>query len=69
MPDCVAENFIISCVKTGNRNIEPISIANTTPAMNVPDANVGSRNIRRSTTGAVAVSSRMMKAASPTPAT
>ncbi len=57
-----------SWVNTGRRNIEPISIANTTPEITVPDANVGSRNIRRSTTGATAVSSRITNAMSPTPA-
>jgi hypothetical protein len=55
-PDWVAEKCISSWVNTGSRNIEPISIANTRPEITVPDANVGSRNIRRSTTGATAVS-------------
>src|SRR5207302_1568712 len=67
--DSVAVNRISSWVNTGNRNIEPMSIANTMPAISVPDANVGSRNIRRSMTGAVAVSSRITNATRPTAAT
>ena len=47
----------------------PISIPNITNAISVADANVGSLNSRRLTTGAVAVSSRITNATSATTAT